>query len=146
MVALLKPKGETASLCSFSLGLFFFTYFQLSLTLPPGNFLCLSFLSLHPSAAVPLDQIMGHDDLGGQQVRVLDVVDHLRGGLDPQLEGIDIDGGQLGGGEPGEQGVVEGNDGQILRDGEPGLNADPLQGYGQDIVADHDGRGPVVPF
>lgn len=55
-----------------------------------------------PPAAVPLQEEMGHDDLRGHQVGVLDMVDHLGGRLDPQLEGVHVHGGQLRGGEPGK--------------------------------------------
>ena len=39
---------------------------------------------------------MRHDDLCGQKVRVLDVVDGLAGSLHAQLVGVDVHGGQLG--------------------------------------------------
>lgn len=38
---------------------------------------------------------MRHDDLCGQKVRVLDVVDGLAGSLHAQLVGVDVHGGQL---------------------------------------------------
>lgn len=38
---------------------------------------------------------MRHDDLCGQKVRVLDVVDGLAGGFHAQLVGVDVHGGQL---------------------------------------------------
>ena len=42
---------------------------------------------------------MRHDDLCGQKVRVLDVVDGLAGSLHAQLVGVHVHGGQLGGRE-----------------------------------------------
>ena len=63
---------------------------------------------------------MRHKDLCCQQIRVLDVVDGLAGGLHAQLIGVHIHGGQLGAGDAGEQGIVEGNDGKVLRDAQPG--------------------------
>ena len=45
--------------------------------------------------AVPFHKMVGNDDLGGHKVGVLDVVNHLRSSLNPQLEGIDINGSQL---------------------------------------------------
>ena len=48
------------------------------------------------AAAFPYDELMRHDDLGGQQVGVLDVVDGLAGGFHAQLVGVEVHGGQLG--------------------------------------------------
>jgi hypothetical protein len=45
---------------------------------------------------------MRHDDLCGQKVRVLDVVDGLAGGLHAQLVGVDVHGGQLRAGDAGK--------------------------------------------
>ena len=69
---------------------------------------------------------MRHDDLCGQKVRVLDVVDGLAGGLHAQLVGVDVHGGQLRAGDAGEQGVVEGHDGQVFRDAQSQLAAEPV--------------------
>ncbi len=55
---------------------------------------------------------MRHDDLCGQKVRVLNVVDGLAGGLHAQLVGVHVHGGQLRAGDAGEQRVVEGHDGE----------------------------------
>ena len=42
------------------------------------------------AAAFPYDELMRHDDLGGQQVGVLDVVDGLACRLNAKLIGIDV--------------------------------------------------------
>lgn len=52
-------------------------------------------LLLRRAAALPGDELVRHDDLCGQKVRVLDVVDGLAGGLHAQLVGVDVHGGQL---------------------------------------------------
>lgn len=52
-------------------------------------------LLLRRAAALPGDELMRHDDLCGQKVRVLDVVDGLAGSLHAQLVGVDVHGGQL---------------------------------------------------
>jgi len=86
---------------------------------------------------------MRHDDLCGQKVRVLNVVDGLAGGLHAQLVGVDVHGGQLGAGNAGEQRVVEGHDGQIFRDAQSQLAAELLQHHSKDIVTDQHGGGVV---
>ena len=67
---------------------------------------------LRRAAALPGDELMRHDDLCGQKVRVLNVVDGLAGGLHAQLVGVHVHGGQLRAGDAGEQRVVEGHDGE----------------------------------
>lgn len=52
-------------------------------------------LLLRRAAALPGDEFMRHDDLCGQKVRVLNVVDGLAGGFHAQLVGVDVHGGQL---------------------------------------------------
>ena len=52
-------------------------------------------LLLRRAAALPGDELMRHDDLCGQKVRVLDVVDGLAGSLHAQLVGVHVHGGQL---------------------------------------------------
>ena len=52
-------------------------------------------LLLRRAAALPGDELVRHDDLCGQKVRVLDVVDGLAGGFHAQLVGVDVHGGQL---------------------------------------------------
>ena len=86
---------------------------------------------------------MRHDDLCGQKVRVLNVVDGLAGGLHAQLVGVDVHGGQLRAGDAGEQGVIEGHDGQIFRDAQSQFAAELFQHHGKDIVADQHGSGVV---
>lgn len=86
---------------------------------------------------------MRHDDLCGQKVRVLDVVDGLAGGLHAQLVGVDVHGGQLRAGDAGEQGVIEGHDGQIFRDAQSQFAAELLQHHSKDIVTDQHGGGVV---
>ena len=56
---------------------------------------CLVPLLLRRAAALPGDELMRHDDLCGQKVRVLDVVDGLAGSLHAQLVGVEVHGGQL---------------------------------------------------
>lgn len=86
---------------------------------------------------------MRHDDLCGQKVRVLNVVDGLAGGLHAQLVGVDVHGGQLRAGDAGEQGVIEGHDGQIFRDAQSQFAAELFQHHGKDVVADQYGGGVV---
>ena len=86
---------------------------------------------------------MRHDDLCGQKVRVLDVVDGLAGGLHAQLVGVDVHGGQLRAGDAGEQGVIEGHDGQIFRDAQSQFAAELFQHHGKDVIADQHGGGVV---
>lgn len=52
-------------------------------------------LLLRRAAALPGDELVRHDDLCGQKVRVLDVVDGLAGGFHAQLVGVHVHGGQL---------------------------------------------------
>lgn len=52
-------------------------------------------LLLRRAAALPGDELVRHDDLCGQKVRVLDVVDGLAGSLHAQLVGVHVHGGQL---------------------------------------------------
>ena len=59
---------------------------------PKKHFLA---LLLRRAAALPGDELVRHDDLCGQKVRVLDVVDGLAGSLHAQLVGVDVHGGQL---------------------------------------------------
>ena len=86
---------------------------------------------------------MRHDDLGGQQVGVLDVVDGLACCLNAKLIGIDVHGRQRRVGDAGEQRVVKGYDGQIFRDAQPQLAAELFQHHGKDVVADQHGGGTV---
>lgn len=86
---------------------------------------------------------MRHDDLCGQKVRVLNVVDGLAGGLHAQLVGVHVHGGQLRAGDAGEQRVVEGHDGQVFRDAQSQLAAELFQHHGKDIVTDQHGGGVV---
>ena len=86
---------------------------------------------------------MRHDDLCGQKVRVLNVVDGLAGGLHAQLVGVDVHGGQLRAGDAGEQGVIEGHEGQIFRDAQSQFAAELFQHHGKDVVADQYGGGVV---
>ena len=86
---------------------------------------------------------MRHDDLCGQKVRVLNVVDGLAGGLHAQLVGVHVHGGQLRAGDAGEQRVVEGHDGQVLRDAQSQFAAELFQHHSKDIVTDQHGGGVV---
>ncbi len=86
---------------------------------------------------------MRHDDLGGQQVGVLDVVDGLACRFHAKLIGIDVHGRQRRVGDAGEQRVVKGYDGQIFRDAQPQLAAELFQHHGKDVVADQHGGGAV---
>ena len=79
---------------------------------------------------------MRHDDLGGQQVGVLDVVDGLAGRLNAKLIGIDVHGRQRRVGDAGEQRVVKGYDGQIFRDAQAQLAAELFQYHRKNVIAD----------
>ena len=46
------------------------------------------FRNVNRQTAVPLNEIMRYDKLGCQPIRVLNMVDHLRGGPDTQLERV----------------------------------------------------------
>ena len=50
---------------------------------------------------------------------MLNQVDELAGRLHPQLAGVDVDGGQRWVGQLHHDGVVEGDDGQVLRQLQP---------------------------
>ena len=41
-------------------------------------------------AAVSFDNVMGNDDLGGQQAGIFHMAQHLGCGGDPQLKGINV--------------------------------------------------------
>ena len=58
------------------------------------------------------------------------MVDDLGGSFATKLLGTYVDRGQLWRGQPCKQGVVEGYDGQILRDGQLIFQTDALQGDG----------------
>lgn len=103
-----------------------------------------SFLS-DPFAAVPLYDPVRNHDFGGELVRVFQIAQELIGGFLAQLDGIDVHRGELGRCQLGVQGIVEGDDGHILRDGQLHPCADPFQSQGQHIIADHEGCGPVLP-
>ena len=86
---------------------------------------------------------MRHDDLGRQKIRVLDVVNGLAGRFHAQLVGVHVHSGQLRAGDAGEQGVIEGHDGQIFRDAQSQFAAELFQHHGKDVVADQYGGGVV---
>ena len=79
---------------------------------------------------------MRHDDLGGQQVGVFDVVDGLACRFDAKLIGIDVHGCQRRVGDAGEQRVVEGYDGQIFRDAQAQLAAELFQYHRKNVITD----------
>ncbi len=79
---------------------------------------------------------MRHDDLGGQQVGVLDVVDGLACRFHAKLIGIDVHGRQRRVGDAGEQRVVKGYDGQIFRDAQAQLAAELFQYHRKNVIAD----------
>ena len=55
------------------------------------------------AATIPLYHMMRHQDLGGRKLWVFNMADHLCGGFDAKLAGVDVDGSQLGGGETCKQ-------------------------------------------
>ena len=63
------------------------------------------------------------------------MVDGLAGGFHAQLVGVHVHGGQLRAGDAGEQRVIEGHDGQVLRDAQSQLAAELLQHHGKDVIA-----------
>ena len=133
-----SPEG-TPILFTFHFSLFTQGVLQIFAT-PP---FCL--LVFHqPAAAVALDDGMGNDDLGGGQVGIFHMVDDLVCRLLTQEEGVDIHGSELGGGQLGIEGIVEGDDGDVIGDPQSLLEAYPLQRQRQHIVADHEGRGNPV--
>lgn len=71
------------------------------------------------SAALPLCHVVGHDGFSGQQVRVFNVADHLCGGFGAQLQGVDVNRGKLRSCQLCKDGVIEGDDGKLLRDLNP---------------------------
>ena len=95
------------------------------------------------AAAVALDDGVGNDDLGGGQVGVFHMVDDLVCRLLTQEEGVDIHGSELRGGQLGIEGIIEGDDGDVIGDPQALLDADPFQRQGENIIADHEGRGPI---
>ena len=98
------------------------------------------------SAALPLCHVVGHDGFSGQQVRVFNVADHLCGGLSAQLQGVDVNRGKLRSCQLCKDGVIEGDDGKLLRDLNPDIRAEAFQPGGQNIVADDDAGRPLRTF
>ena len=89
---------------------------------------------------------MRDDDFGGHQVGIFGVVDDLRCGLKAQLEGVDVHRCELRRGQLGEQRVIERQNGDIFRDRQADLAAGALNGQSQNIIADYDGSGTVLPL
>ena len=70
-----------------------------------------SYILIDRPAALSLHKPMRNDNLGCQEVGVFNMVHQLRGSINPQLVGIDIDGCQLRWGNPGQKGIIKGNNG-----------------------------------
>lgn len=90
-----RPRDVTHGV--FSLYLHFFLSFSIFV-----YYVCLfaplpmfSYILIDRPAALSLHKPMGNDNLGCQEVGVFNMVHQLRGSLNPQLVGIDIDGCQL---------------------------------------------------
>ena len=100
-------------------------------------------LSADRGTAAPFYDAVGNDDFVGAEIWVFRVIDDLVGGFLAQLEGIDVYCGQLGRGQLGIEGIVEGDDGKIPGDGQSFLDAGPFQSQSQNVITDHKGRGAV---
>lgn len=90
-----RPRDVTHGVVSlylhFFLSFFIFVYYvRLFAPLP-----MFSYILIDRPAALSLHKPMGNDNLGCQEVGVFNMVHQLRGSLNPQLVGIDIDGCQL---------------------------------------------------
>lgn len=90
--------------------------------------------------------MMRHNGFRRHQVRVFDMADHLGGGLNAQLKGVYVHRGKGRAGNLGEQGVVEGDDRQILRNRQVHLQTQALQAGGQDVITHQNSRGAVRAF
>lgn len=90
-----RPRDVTHGVFSlylhFFLSFFIFVYYvRLFAPLP-----MFSYILIDCPAALSLHKPMRNDNLGCQEVGVFNMVHQLRGSLNPQLVGIDIDGCQL---------------------------------------------------
>lgn len=90
-----RPRDVTHGVFSlylhFFLSFFIFVYYvRLFAPLP-----MFSYILIDRPAALSLHKPMRNDNLGRQEVGVFNMVHQLRGSLNPQLVGIDIDGCQL---------------------------------------------------
>ena len=86
---------------------------------------------------------MRYQDLGGRKLWVFNMADHLCGGFDAKLAGVDVNRGQLRRGKTRKQRIIKRKNGKVSRDRQSGFRADAFQGQGKDIIADNNGGRPA---
>ena len=97
------------------------------------------------AAATAVDETVGNQDLGGHQVGVFHMIDDLGGGLEAQREGGDIHTGEWCGGHGGVEGIVEREDGDILRNPQTQVEALLFQQQSKNVIVCQNGTGAVLP-
>ena len=78
-----------------------------------------------------------------QEALVFNMADHLCGGFDAKLAGVDVNRGQLRRGKTRKQRIIKRKNGKVSRDRQSGFRADAFQGQGKDIIADNNGGRPA---